>query len=105
MLDSYVNEYILERMAEKGFSNFHWEPVLVGVNAGEAKLIGAYNEFYYLVTKTLPDGTIITGDTHYLVAQDYANLTFARLHEFTGNIIIESPSAINIEFIKVIPEL
>lgn len=105
MTEGYLNEYIRERMTEKGVANFHWEPLLIPVKAGEAKFIGAYNEYYYLVTRTLPDGTLITGDTHYLVAQAFANLTFARLHEFTGNITIESPDAVNIEFIRVIPEL
>jgi len=42
------------------------------------------------------------GDTHYLIAKDYVNLTFTKLHEFTGNITIDAPANINIEFIRVI---
>ncbi len=105
MTDGYLNEYISQRMQELGFKEFHWEPVLIPVTAGVIKFIGAYNEFFYLVTRTLTNGTIIIGDTHYLVAQDYANLTFARLHEFTGNITIDSPANASIEFIRVIPQL
>lgn len=104
MTEGYLNEYIRERMLEKSVHAYHWEPVTISVLANEPLQLGAFNESYFLVTRTLADGTVITGDNHYLVARDYANLTFARLHEFSGNISIESPINTTIEFIRVIPE-
>lgn len=103
MIDNFVNEYIRQRMQEKGFGEYHREPVLVSVTGGQTANIPAYNEYYYLVSSVLAEDTLIVGDTHFIVARDYANQTFARLHEFTGNITIDSPADANIEFIRVIP--
>jgi hypothetical protein len=105
MTDGYLNEYIRQRMQEKGYGSFHFEPVAVSATGNVPKQLAAYNEYYYLVTRTLPEGTVICGDQHFVVARDFVNLTFARLHEFTGNISIEATADTVIEFIRVIPQL
>ncbi len=105
MTDGFVIEYIRQRMQELGYGRFHFEPTSMLVRSKEPVSILAYNEFYYLVSLDLPNSTLIIGDTHYLNAVSFSRLSYARLHEFTGNITIECPQESIIEFIRVTPEL
>lgn len=105
MTEGYLNRYISQRMREMGFKKYHFESVAIIVKGREVNFIAAYNEYYYLVATTLPKETLIVGDTHFLLAKDFDKLTYARLHEFTGNITIETQVDCTIEFIRVIPQL
>lgn len=105
-MDNYLLAYITQRMAEMGYKIFHFEPVRVFINANQA-IIEAYNEHYYLVSKAVPAGLVIASDTNiFNEASGFLGFTYYGMQEFSGVIEISQPLApIDIEFIKVVPEL
>lgn len=105
-MDNYLLVYITQRMAEMGYKTFHFEPVRVFANVNKA-IIAAYNEHYYLVSKNVPAGLVIASDTNiFNEAANFSDFTYYQLQEFSGLIEISQPAApIDIEFIKVVPEL
>jgi len=103
MNEVFVSDYIRQRMQEMGYGKFHIKPVRIAVSANLVREIPAYNEFYFLESATLSDGTIITADNDFLIAQGFTNMGSARFKEFTGNISIESNENQHIEFLRVIP--
>ncbi len=105
-MDNYLLAYITQRMAEMGYPTFHFEPVRVFVNAAKA-VVEAYNEYYYLISKTVPAGLVIESDTNvFNEAAGYPDFTHYNVQEFSGLIEISQPAApVDIEFMKVVPEL
>ena len=114
-MDNYLLAYIKQRMREMGFSKFHFEAVRV-----TEPRIEAYNQFYYLVSKTVPATLVITSDTNiFNEAVSYNSYNFYQIQEFTGlieitqGVIVLFPIPIDIdpiplfpidlEFIKVVP--
>jgi hypothetical protein len=103
-MDSFLIAYITQRMKEMGFCNFHFEPVRIA-NDTELFIIKAYNEYYYLVGKTVPSTLVIQSDTNiFNEAATYSNLNFYQIQEFTGLIeILYENSPYELEFIRVTP--
>ncbi len=132
----YILPYIKQRMAELGHTKFHFESVKVDLKKALEPVsdvfydykqgtvpppylppqvqfsltkfyLLAYNEYYFLVEKTVPTSLRITSDTGCLTANEalnYSNYTFFNFKEFTGQIFFEAfPFAINLEFIKCTP--
>lgn len=69
--------------------------------------IPSYNEFLFLVSKNLVNGTVIHSDISvYRANKHYADQVLSQVREFTGLIIIENPKRTVqlLEFIRVIPE-
>lgn len=107
-MDNYLVTYINQRMAERGFKAFHHEPVSLLTNNEQTEYrIKGYNQFFYLVSKELANGTIIRSDTNvYDVDQYYTKQNLSQIQEFTGLIIITNPKRTVqlLEFIRVIPK-
>ncbi len=107
-MDNYLVTYINQRMAERGFKAFHHEPVSLLTNNDQTEYrIKGYNQFFYLVSKELANGTVIRSDTSvYDVDQYYAKQNLSQIQEFTGLIIITNPNRTVqlLEFIRVIPK-
>jgi hypothetical protein len=107
-MDHYLLAYIRQQMLERGYRKFHHEPVLLLTDSKQTKYqIRAYNEFFFLVSKEIANGTIIRSDNNvYEAGQYYNKNNFHQIQEFTGLIIIEIPkNTIQLlEFIRVIPQ-
>ncbi len=103
-MDNYLLKYIAQRMCEMGFTDYRFESVRI-VSETDKVQINAYNEFYYLVSKTVPVSLVIASDTNiFNEAVAYNNYNFYQIQEFTGLIeISQSVIGIDLEFIKVIP--
>ena len=95
-------------MAERGFKDFHHEPVSLLTNEKQNEYtIKGYNQFFFLISKELANGTIIRSDNNvYDVDQYYSKQKLSQIQEFTGLIVIENPkrSVQLLEFIRVIPQ-
>lgn len=91
-------------MKEMGFCNFHFEPARI-VNDTAFFTINAYNEYYYLVGKTIPATLVIQSDSNiFNEAASYSNFNFYQIQEFTGLIeILYEDSPYELEFIRVTP--
>lgn len=109
-MDSFIIAYIAHRMEMLGFKKYSMEPVLLVWNYGGINeyVIQAQNEYYYLVSKTVNEGTEILADNNYFNAESsYISVDFAYVQEFTGVIKVKFPdwywSSLGLEFIRVIP--
>jgi len=107
-MDHYLLNYIRQQLVERGFKKFHHEPVSVLTNPEKSEYrFKAYNEFFFLVSKDLANGTIIRSDTNILyVDQHYSKRNLVQIQEFTGLIIVTNPKRTTqlLEFIRVIPQ-
>jgi hypothetical protein len=92
-------------MSELGIKKFHHEPVLLLTDNNKIEYrIEAYNQFYYLISKELANGTVISSDTNiYDADQLYDKQNLHQIQEFTGLIIITIPPRTTqlLEFIRV----
>lgn len=106
-MKSNLLSYIDHRMRAVGYKDYNLKPERILLNSTKTTInIDAVNEYYYLVTKSLPSGTIITSDSEcFLSDSNTQGLELIIFKEFTGNIRIEIPedSAVIIEFLRVIP--
>ena len=67
----------------------------------------AYNQYYYLNADAVPASLVIESNTHFFTTEDAANYNKFKdyaFHEFSGFLLLTSNVAIDIEFIRVIPE-
>lgn len=107
-MEGYIFDYIKQRMTEMGYEKYHWEAVrMQGNDEGEReiKTINAYNEFYFLVAKTVEPDLVIFSDTEvFNEAADYAKFSCYNYKEFSGEIKIKQLIPVDYEFIRVIPE-
>lgn len=103
-MDQFVLEYIKMRMREMDFANYTFAPIRVQGTASVK--IYAQNEYYYMVAKTIPVTCNIFSETNiFTEASVYGNFNFYQIQEFSGQIEIVQPGAIDIEFIRVIPRV
>ena len=109
-MDSFILAYIAHRMDMLGFKKYSMEPLLLTWSYGGINeyVIQAQNEYYYLVSKTVNEGTEILADNNYFKAESsYISVDFAYIQEFTGVIKVNFPewywSPLGLEFIRVIP--
>ena len=107
-MDQYLITYINQRMAERGFKKFHHEPVSLLTNNEQSEYrIKGYNQYFFLISKELANGTIIRSDINILdVDQYYSKQNLVQIQEFTGLIVITNPKRTVqlLEFIRVIPQ-
>ena len=63
-MDSFILAYIAHRMEMLGFKKYSMEPLLLTWSYGGISeyVIQAQNEYYYLVSKTVNEGTEIMAD-------------------------------------------
>lgn len=103
-MDNFLLKYIAQRMCEMGFTDYRFEAVRIALEADKVQ-INAYNQFYYLVSKTVPATLVIASDTNiFNEAAAYNSYNFYQIQEFTGLIeISQGVVGIDLEFIKVIP--
>jgi hypothetical protein len=109
-MDNFIIAYIAHRMAELGFKKYGFEPMLIITSYGGPSeyVIEAQNEYYYLASAVVAQGTEILADNHYFKAENFdVPVNYAYVQEFTGQIKITfPPSAImSLEFIRVIPQV
>ncbi|MFH0895402.1 MAG: hypothetical protein V2A54_13280 [Bacteroidota bacterium] len=107
-MDCLLVQYMRQRMREKGFAKYHFEAQSLQTRIDQSEYrIPAYNEFYYLASKDLANGTVIHSDTHILkIDQHFSESIIGQVQEFSGLIIIENPerTAQRIDFIRVTPK-
>lgn len=107
-MDYYAQEHIRQQLHIRSFdeNRISMTSFLTSADVDEYR-IPAYNEFFYLVSRDLANGTIIHSDINvYKVNQHYAQQILSQVEEFSGLIIIENPERTVqlFEFIRVIPE-
>ncbi len=107
-MEQYILDTIDRRMSALGYNYFDYEPVVVILNSmlPEQKIY-SQNEYYFLCTQTLIDGTTIYADNDFLIAdQIFPSTKFNKIKEFTGNISISIPQGTQqvLEFLRVIPQ-
>lgn len=98
--------YIEKRMDEIGSKEFHLQPMRIEVESGiSLQKIAAYNEYLFLISKTLPQDIIIQSDNN-IFCSSVHQLDNLPPYEFTGMVTIESSSSepFVIDFIRVIPK-
>jgi len=105
-------DFIALRMKEMDFENYTFKPLIVNVPvvSGNPFLqINIQNEYYYLVSKTVPATLAIVSDQELQNADEsaaFANYNYANQREFTGNVTISATGAAFIlEFMRVIPRI
>jgi hypothetical protein len=104
MIDD-IYPYIHNRMREMGYSKgFHMEAVYIRTSV-DNKTIYAPNEYYYLISESVPPSLVILSDTNIFTdAAYFGNFSFNNFQEFSGTIeISQDSSPIELEFIRVIP--
>lgn len=104
-MDNYLGIYIQQRMAELGIKKFHHEPVLLLTDRDTPEYtVKGYNDLFFLVSKDLANGTMISSDINIYIADQYYNRqNLHQVQEFTGLIIIHNPprTVQLLEFIRV----
>lgn len=107
-MDSVLLEHIKGRLRRRGFNPDTASIEFIRVkDTATAKAIPAYNEYYYLDVQSVPVSLVIESDTHSFNSVDaagYATFNNYRFHEFSGMIQITQGVAIDLQFIRVIPE-
>ncbi|MCE9539044.1 MAG: hypothetical protein K8R85_07490 [Bacteroidetes bacterium] len=108
-MDYILMKLIEQRMNDLGYAwpNYRFESVRVksGI-ALNAVNVSAYNEYYYLVAKTVPVSLTIVSDSQpFNEGAVYANFNFYQIKEFTGLIKLKALVPIDLEFIRVIPRI
>ena len=113
-MDSFLLAYITQRMNERGYCHFHWEPGIFDA-ANPPAIIKAYNTFIYTTGFPFSAGIQIISDTNIYrgdggILQDTLNnarYNYYGIQEFTGLIEIKKVGEIKkmslIEYIYVIP--
>ncbi len=99
-------KHIEQRMNELGIEKFHMLAMTVEVESGiQKEYIGAYNEYLFLVSESIPGYMIIHSDTEIFISP-VEQPSEALAKEFSGMTIIESNSQddIRLDFIRVIPQ-
>lgn len=108
-MENFIIAYIAHRMEMLGFRKYSMEPLLLVSSYGGSNefVIQAQNEYYYLASKTINEGTVILADNNYFKAENvYTAVDYAYVQEFTGVIKITFPDWAwnsSLEFIRVIP--
>ena len=98
-------KYIEQRMSELGHSNYNLQSVVLDFETGvSTQSIKADNEYFYLISRTVPADVIIHSDNNlYFLAVQKTSTYIPQ--EFSGFINIESSAGdpFSLEFIRVIP--
>lgn len=112
-MDDFLVRLIAQRMKQMDFEEYTMQQERVEsatpfFGTVYVKQIAAQNEYWYLVSKTIPASTEIVSDTNILMATEsasYGNYNFFGIQEFTGDIVIlTNGTAIDMEFVRVIPQ-
>ncbi|HEY4785962.1 MAG TPA: hypothetical protein VIH57_07930 [Bacteroidales bacterium] len=108
-MDSLCMAYIVNRMRELGFKEFHFEPYMVILSEDNPSFeIYGQNEHYYLTSVDLCVGTEISADNNQFRVEDYySHMGVGKLQEFTGFVNLSQPKGCGvqvIEFLRVVPK-
>jgi len=107
-MDYYALHKIRQRLHIRSFDRFRVDEIsFVTSDDVHEYRIPAYNEFFFLVSRDLANGTIIHSDINvYKVGQHYSQQVLSQVREFSGLIIIENPERTIqlLEFIRLIPQ-
>lgn len=110
-MDYFLFKLIEQKMQDLGYvwPDYRFQSIrVVAPLAGKSIQFPAYNEFYFLVAKTVPASLQIISETEFLTtdeAANYANFNFYQIKAFTGLVKIKSLAAIDLEFVRVIPRI
>ncbi len=102
-----IFDYIDAKMRQFGFPDYVIEPVWINQTANSYNL-QANNEYLFLCSKIIPADLVIKADNRKwtaLESANYSNFNVYGTPHFTGQINMSSASGINLEFIKVIPNV
>lgn len=102
--------YIQRLLATRKVEGYYLDIYTLLIPPGFDKLYtDADRAFYYLLTHTLPLGTVIASETSVLqVDESWDAKTITKIHEFGGQMSIQLPHAglLNqIEFVRAIPRI
>jgi len=108
-MENFILSIIEKRIKALGFSECSYEsfPVILNELLPEQKIYGQ-NEYYFLCTQTIIEGTTIFADNDFLIADGVTTASlFDKVKEFTGNITIITPQGTRqvLEFLRVIPQM
>lgn len=102
---NWVQDFIKQRMNEKGYDNYHFEFFELKLEPKEKQyIINTSNEFYYPVAMNTEIGTVISSD---IAVQFVEDKLFLKVTEHSGYIQIRIPIPGKdqlIQFIRVIPK-
>lgn len=102
---NWVQDFIKQRMKEKGYENFHFEFFELKIDQKEKQFtIDTSNEFYYPVAMNTDIGTIIASD---VAVQFVEDKLYLKVTEHSGYIQVKIPNPGKdqlIQFIRVIPK-
>jgi hypothetical protein len=111
-MDQVLLFLIRQSMNDKGFHSWRdYRVKAVRVQSAPASLnveVPAFNEFFFLVAKTVPATLKIISDADSLAPSEssvYSQFNYYQLKEFTGQISISATVPIDLEFIRVIPRI
>ena len=111
-MDNVVLFLIRQNMDDKGFHSWRdYRIKSIRVQSPPASLnaeVKAFNEYYYLVAKTVPATLKIVSDSDSLTPAEaavYPNFNYYQIKEFTGQISMTAGVPIDLEFIRVIPRI
>jgi len=107
-MEAFVREHIKDYVRRLGYSDCDIDsvPVVLNDTMREYKIAGQ-NEYYFLTTETVVDGTLIIADNSFIIVDALFKATkLWRIQELTGNIIITIPAGTTqiLEFLRVIPQ-
>lgn len=102
-----IVQYAKKRMSDLGYDAeyCHYEPFRVQ-NAAASVRVLAYNEYYYLISPSVPASLVIISDTDiFSEGAAYPGFSFFGAKEHSGLLeISQAAGSIDLEFIRVIPE-
>jgi hypothetical protein len=101
--DNFLLALVWRRMKEMGYQKYHIETEVIQLSgAGNIREINAYNQFYYLVSKNIPDNTVVKSDSNYYKTQSHNELELYGIQEFSGAItLIRGDLDTRLEFLVV----
>jgi hypothetical protein len=104
--DNFLLALVWRRMKEMGYSKYHIETdVIQLLGVGTSKEVKAYNQFYYLISKNIPDNTVLKSDSNYYKTQSHSELEMHGMQEFSGAItLVRGDMDSRLEFLKVTVE-
>jgi len=107
-MDTFVREHIKDLNKRLGYTDCDIDSISVVLNEVMREYqISGQNEYYFLVTETVVNGTEIFADNNFIKVDALFNATkFWRIIALTGNIVITIPQGTRqiLEFLRVIPQ-
>ena len=107
-METFVRDHIKDFIKRLGYPDCDIDAISVVLNETMREYhIAGQNEYYFLATATVVDGTEIFADNNYIIVDALFKATkYWRIIALTGNIIITIPAGTKqvLEFLRVIPQ-